>query len=645
MEAMFDKLLGRIRESDNGSGGGNAPAIIEVNDVTAIASEALDTLKAGDIVVENDTTNNKKTAYAVSVVTGGNAKSVILSSMADGDIVNVLYEYGKLGWEYRKTTDTLVYLDDITNMDGDTINALKAGDTVVECTGNQRHTYIVAYKDDVAGEMSLVYTDHENVEEVYYELAISTGWSMVDRSITHILQTAADVAQLITYVGVSSVPEFNTSTYYSVGTYVRHNGSVWRFTEAHQIGEWIGNDAVETSVFNELASFVSADKENVYINVSSSDGLLTVEGLQVSVYFEDTQQTQLLTCDANGDCSISIDKGRVFTLSVGNQAGYYHPASYKMRANVNARYVFFVYETTNSGYCDITVNMTKLGGRVDESPDFNGKTVDLILSDNGGARSATIANGVAVFEDVPKGYNATIYAPTITGWRKPAAAAVNTNFNEVSVTMTYEFITATGIFMVRDDGQEFTYETWDTQDTCVALHVATQDLMEVGCDYYVKIDDLTSVVTIQSWQTPDDTRLPNVALYDANNPNYDGKSMTNYMISDSASIDNSSPLAEACVAKSFTLNGNTTYGYLGTRDQVQVILSNLSYLSSIYNLIGKTLDTSKFSTSTQGNYSSYVGVVTHMYSNGIWYVQINSYGRKKASGSTYYHRILPFFTF
>lgn len=416
----------------------------------------------------------------------------------------------------------------------------------------------------------------------HYEIRVMGGFAIcfsTDNSIEE------SIEKLNTYIGADNLPTFDNATYYSAGSYVKYNGSIWRFTTAHQIGSWTGEDAIETSVLNELQQFVSADKENVYINVSSSDNKLTLEGLQVSVYFEDTHSTQILTCDANGDCNISIDKGKVFTISVPNQSGYYHPASYKLRANVNARYVFFVYETTISGYCNITVNMAKSGGRVDDYPNWNGKTVNLILSDNGGARSATIANGVAVFEDVPKGHDATIYAPTISGWRKPTAAIVNTNFNEVSVTMTYEFITATGIFMVREDGQEFTYETWDTQDTCIALHFATQDLMEAGCDWYMELG-MEKRFNVNIWQNGSLTLLPNVPVWSSSQKYYDGKTATANIISDCAAINQSSPQANVAVQKSLTINGNTTYGYLPTRDQLEVFVQNVEYVKSIYNLIG-----------------------------------------------------------
>lgn len=60
-----------------------------------------------------------------------------------------------------------ITVDDIQNIPASKLDLLKAGDIVIKTTGEQTHAYTVAYKKD--DEASLVYADHENIEEVYYE--------------------------------------------------------------------------------------------------------------------------------------------------------------------------------------------------------------------------------------------------------------------------------------------------------------------------------------------------------------------------------------------------------------------------------------------------------------------------------------------
>ena len=56
------------------------------------------------------------------------------------------------------------------------IDLLRCGDYLVKKTGDQEHSYKVVYKKD--DEMSLVYCDYHNVEEVYYEKNAS-GWHYI----------------------------------------------------------------------------------------------------------------------------------------------------------------------------------------------------------------------------------------------------------------------------------------------------------------------------------------------------------------------------------------------------------------------------------------------------------------------------------
>lgn len=65
-------------------------------------------------------------------------------------------------------------------------NALSCGDTVIKVTGNQKHRYVVSYKEDAKG-MCLTYTDCENVETVAYDCTEGT-WSYTSTDVTHIAQ-------------------------------------------------------------------------------------------------------------------------------------------------------------------------------------------------------------------------------------------------------------------------------------------------------------------------------------------------------------------------------------------------------------------------------------------------------------------------
>ena len=64
----------------------------------------------------------------------------------------------------------------VLNLTESQINNLKVGDTIMKQIDGVGHAYTVAYKS--ANEMSIVYTDHETVEEVYYE-KVNGVWTYI----------------------------------------------------------------------------------------------------------------------------------------------------------------------------------------------------------------------------------------------------------------------------------------------------------------------------------------------------------------------------------------------------------------------------------------------------------------------------------
>lgn len=63
--------------------------------------------------------------------------------------------------------------DNVTTLTTEDINKLRAGDIVTKITGNQKHTYIVSYKENNQG-ICLTYTDASVVETVSYDYNSTT---------------------------------------------------------------------------------------------------------------------------------------------------------------------------------------------------------------------------------------------------------------------------------------------------------------------------------------------------------------------------------------------------------------------------------------------------------------------------------------
>jgi len=67
-------------------------------------------------------------------------------------------------------------VNDITGLTTSQLDSLNAGDIVIKNDNGSRYTYMVCYKQ--TAEASLVYCDHENIEEVYYEKS-GDVWSYI----------------------------------------------------------------------------------------------------------------------------------------------------------------------------------------------------------------------------------------------------------------------------------------------------------------------------------------------------------------------------------------------------------------------------------------------------------------------------------
>ena len=86
----------------------------------------------------------------------------------------------------KKNLPVKIKTSNITTLSTKDINKLKAGDIVLKKTGNQKHTYIVGYKEDKQG-ICLTYTDATVIETVSYDYDATTKtWIYNSTDIGHV---------------------------------------------------------------------------------------------------------------------------------------------------------------------------------------------------------------------------------------------------------------------------------------------------------------------------------------------------------------------------------------------------------------------------------------------------------------------------
>ena len=93
----------------------------------------------------------------------------------DNNVLGEFYTKSELDVLFESFVKVLV-VSDITALTNEQIEALRCGDIVIKNESGNKHSYVVAYKKE--DEMSLVYVDHENAEEVYYEKT-GSNWAYI----------------------------------------------------------------------------------------------------------------------------------------------------------------------------------------------------------------------------------------------------------------------------------------------------------------------------------------------------------------------------------------------------------------------------------------------------------------------------------
>lgn len=139
------------------------------------------------------------------------------------------------------------------------ISRLKCGDIVIKDTGTERHAYVVSYKDDTKHEMSLVYADPKNIEEVYYEKN-GTTWRII-KTITQVADKS-DIPTLPTaptWTFDESAYEYETNASIYVDGTLTSEGTITAQSSLVVEDELHANGEV----------FLKPDAEGIYLDNSS----------------------------------------------------------------------------------------------------------------------------------------------------------------------------------------------------------------------------------------------------------------------------------------------------------------------------------------------------------------------------------------
>jgi len=375
--------------------------------------------------------------------------------------------------------------------------------------------------------------------------------------------------------------------------------------------------------------------EVIVIKLVTEDGLGTVSGVQVSVQVEGENQPRVLTTSAQGTCSLHVSQGLQYTVTFGTIQGYLPVSNVTYRASLPSREITALY-------------------KVDETTNMEHVYVDLIYNGTGTARAATlnvVVNGTTNSYpfvgnrcefDVALNSAYRIEFVAVDGYVKP----VNQNFTatlRARHTKAYYVGAVSGLAWVKLDGTMIDFEevVSGDKDSLLGLRIAPSNIASANSQFVVPLAYLLgeSVIGTKAWGPQVEFTsigcYPNqtAALTD-DGSNFDGENNTDAVLEEATSRSLSCPAFTACRSLSFTVAGQTKYGFLGSFAQMKAFSDNRTNINLVCNSVfGKNciaVNSGSWWTSTQASQTYAV----HLSNGGF------NYSTKTLNGS-----VVPFLAY
>lgn len=430
-------------------------------------------------------------------------------------------------------------------------------------------------------------------------------------------------------LGVNEIPNFSTTSDYAAPDLVKYDNVLYRFIAYKTAGPWDSSKVVQTSIFEELQAMRDGDNETVNVTVSSTDGNLTVSGLEVAITYNGA--TQVGTTDSNGNVSFSVAKGVKYQLSMSDQTGYYHIPDKNFMASYNERYVAFSFIPLASTISNVeNVNVCMTVGTTQGTGIFTeavGEKIQYIIEGDSEIHEATIQSNGWAFFTVPIGSEYRIKFPRVSGYSKPEDIVYTASLtNRYVLSYAAWYIGDDEIQILCDDGQEYSIETYNsmtTRPTGLFIHVNSQQLRNAssglannqGCDFYIDVNIQTSSLQFLNSNVLI-AGLAQVTSSNSGNSNdchYDFTGMKNTQTVLAFVQNNGYTCAAATWAagQSVTVGSRTLQGFIGAFGQLWAIKTGLTSINAALALTsGKVLNVN----------SSYLWSSTQCNNLNMWFM-------------------------
>lgn len=383
---------------------------------------------------------------------------------------------------------------------------------------------------------------------------------------------------------------------------------------------------------NEAADLVyNGPEEVVSVALYSAVEGVSTAGLDLYVYINDNSVPLIYTTNENGMATFRVTKGLRYDIVFPDITGCAPIGRLSYTAALQTRGIEVTYrEYVVASKERVTIAFRKYP----ENTTWNGGE---IYAD--GIAYVTIngvetmyhadSDGFVVFE-VPIGeeYNVRIEKPDglhlLSGvYSSTYTAEGGSRFIPVSFHLYLS-----SFLIVDADGGEWTMDGWETAGKGASeaklLHVATEELLTAGCDFFMSLDMMaygkydTTGETINKMQwAAQDVEFTSIPL-NGNDPTkdyyYDGLTATNLIVDEGTNRGIATPCHTTTLRQTFTLGLETLKGFTPSYGQWVVMIANYSYINSIVTAMRSDGDVVK------NFWNKTKGVSAQISNTNAWYV-------------------------
>lgn len=350
---------------------------------------------------------------------------------------------------------------------------------------------------------------------------------------------------------------------------------------------------------NEAADLVyNGPEEVVSVALYSAVEGVSTSGLDLYVYINDNSVPLIYTTNENGMATFRVTKGLRYDIVFPDITGCAPIGRLSYTAALQTRgievtyreYVVASKERVTIAFRKYPENTTWNGGEI-----YADGIAYVTINDVETVYHAD-SDGFVVFE-VPIGeeYNVRVEKPDglhlLSGvYSSTYTAEGGSRFIPVSFHLYLS-----SFLIVDADGGEWTMDGWETAgkeaSEAKLLHVATEELLAAGCDFFMsfdmmayrKYDTTGETINAMAWaaQNVEFTSIPLNGNDATKDYYYDGLTATNLIVDEGTNRGIATPCHTATLRQTFALGLETLKGFTPSYGQWAIMIANYAYINSI----------------------------------------------------------------